>query len=128
VWGVGARSRRCAASRCWELRYGCLVHRRVVLTRPAPKRGGVPQLGRLLALAWGAGCLGWDACGLRLGRWLPRVGRLWAPTGALVVSSETPVAPNRSEEHTSELQSREKLVCRLLLEKKNNKQQNRRTS
>src|SRR5690606_40864718 len=28
---------------------------------------------------------------------------------------------NRSEEHTSELQSRENLVCRLLLEKKNNK-------
>src|SRR5690606_40021005 len=27
--------------------------------------------------------------------------------------------PTRSEEHTSELQSREKLVCRLLLEKKN---------
>src|SRR5690606_42024619 len=27
----------------------------------------------------------------------------------------------RSEEHTSELQSRENLVCRLLLEKKNNK-------
>src|SRR5690606_41720990 len=27
----------------------------------------------------------------------------------------------RSEEHTSELQSREKLVCRLLLEKKNRK-------
>src|SRR5690606_41033250 len=28
-------------------------------------------------------------------------------------------AVERSEEHTSELQSREKLVCRLLLEKKN---------
>src|SRR5690606_40376201 len=28
-------------------------------------------------------------------------------------------ARSRSEEHTSELQSREKLVCRLLLEKKN---------
>src|SRR5690606_39285905 len=28
-------------------------------------------------------------------------------------------APNRSEEHTSELQSRENLVCRLLLEQKN---------
>src|SRR3989442_5574836 len=28
-------------------------------------------------------------------------------------------APNRSEEHTSELQSRPHLVCRLLLEKKN---------
>src|SRR3712207_7471082 len=29
--------------------------------------------------------------------------------------------PIRSEEHTSELQSRQYLVCRLLLEKKNNK-------
>src|SRR3712207_6859783 len=36
-------------------------------------------------------------------------------------STRTPalrVAPNRSEEHTSELQSRQYLVCRLLLEKK----------
>src|SRR5690606_40211104 len=32
-----------------------------------------------------------------------------------------PAGPARSEEHTSELQSREKLVCRLLLEKKQNK-------
>src|SRR5947209_9060368 len=32
------------------------------------------------------------------------------------------VAPVRSEEHTSELQSRQYLVCRLLLEKKNKKQ------
>src|SRR5437660_9559793 len=31
----------------------------------------------------------------------------------------------RSEEHTSELQSRGHLVCRLLLEKKNNRQQAR---
>src|SRR5690606_29494083 len=31
----------------------------------------------------------------------------------------------RSEEHTSELQSRENLVCRLLLEKKKKKQQNK---
>ena len=31
----------------------------------------------------------------------------------------------RSEEHTSELQSRTNLVCRLLLEKKKNKKQNR---
>src|SRR5690606_42052977 len=31
----------------------------------------------------------------------------------------TRVNPERSEEHTSELQSREKLVCRLLLENKN---------
>src|SRR3712207_9016115 len=32
-----------------------------------------------------------------------------------------PVPPSRSEEHTSELQSRQYLVCRLLLEKKKNK-------
>src|SRR3712207_8197978 len=32
-----------------------------------------------------------------------------------------PEAPVRSEEHTSELQSRQYLVCRLLLEKKKNK-------
>src|SRR5690349_23916630 len=31
--------------------------------------------------------------------------------------------PKRSEEHTSELQSRRDLVCRLLLEKKKNKKQ-----
>src|SRR3712207_9245120 len=33
-------------------------------------------------------------------------------------SSQGPVANFRSEEHTSELQSRQYLVCRLLLEKK----------
>src|SRR5690606_40366710 len=33
--------------------------------------------------------------------------------------------PNRSEEHTSELQSRENLVCRLLLEKKKKKKKNK---
>src|SRR5690606_41696729 len=33
---------------------------------------------------------------------------------------------DRSEEHTSELQSRENLVCRLLLEKKKKKQEGRR--
>src|SRR5215475_15522920 len=32
-----------------------------------------------------------------------------------------PAAPGRSEEHTSVLQSRENLVCRLLLEKKKKK-------
>src|SRR5947209_11150544 len=33
---------------------------------------------------------------------------------------QDPPADARSEEHTSELQSRQYLVCRLLLEKKNN--------
>src|SRR5437660_5307512 len=34
------------------------------------------------------------------------------------VASRARIAPSRSEEHTSELQSRGHLVCRLLLEKK----------
>src|SRR5690606_40988213 len=38
--------------------------------------------------------------------------------GALLVSETLLGALDRSEEHTSELQSRENLVCRLLLEKK----------
>src|SRR5436309_16004082 len=36
-------------------------------------------------------------------------------------SSRSWRSPSRSEEHTSELQSRENLVCRLLLEKKKKK-------
>src|SRR5205809_5744744 len=42
------------------------------------------------------------------------------PQRALSISW-TPWLPRRSEEHTSELQSRLHLVCRLLLEKKKNK-------
>src|SRR2546422_5631024 len=37
-----------------------------------------------------------------------------------IVHGEGKVIKSRSEEHTSELQSRLHLVCRLLLEKKNN--------
>src|SRR5699024_4813500 len=37
-----------------------------------------------------------------------------------VLSGPKTASPHRSEEHTSELQSRFDLVCRLLLEKKNN--------
>src|SRR3712207_7209255 len=40
-----------------------------------------------------------------------------APGG---VRARVPALPQRSEEHTSELQSRQYLVCRLLLEKKYN--------
>src|SRR5436309_7726060 len=35
------------------------------------------------------------------------------------IASRCDICSGRSEEHTSELQSRENLVCRLLLEKKN---------
>src|SRR5690606_13742813 len=51
------------------------------------------------------------------------MGRLTATTqtpeaDAFIIAVPTPFNGDRSEEHTSELQSREKLVCRLLLEKK----------
>src|SRR3712207_8010769 len=39
---------------------------------------------------------------------------------ALLLLAHAGRADDRSEEHTSELQSRQYLVCRLLLEKKNN--------
>src|SRR5438874_8387173 len=49
----------------------------------------------------------------------------WADRGALIPaatsSSAAKSAAVRSEEHTSELQSRRDLVCRLLLEKKKTK-------
>src|SRR5438105_9459884 len=46
-------------------------------------------------------------------------GLLGAAEGAALVGRPPPRAPpERSEEHTSELQSRVDLVCRLLLEKK----------
>src|SRR6266511_3101886 len=41
-----------------------------------------------------------------------------APAAARPGTPPRPAAGRRSEEHTSELQSRENLVCRLLLEKK----------
>src|SRR3712207_7303737 len=41
-----------------------------------------------------------------------------APEGGLGELLPRPLDPARSEEHTSELQSRQYLVCRLLLEKK----------
>src|SRR5258708_29828361 len=40
------------------------------------------------------------------------------PTGASAATRRRPAMPARSEEHTSELQSPDHLVCRLLLEKK----------
>src|SRR3712207_7492234 len=55
-----------------------------------------------------------SACAV--GSWLRSRSLCAAPTTVPSPSSTT--APIRSEEHTSELQSRQYLVCRLLLEKK----------
>src|SRR5690606_14597025 len=62
--------------------------------------------------------LGGSACAYFSARslWLRELEFMWLVPLALTGY----IATLRSEEHTSELQSREKLVCRLLLEKKNN--------
>src|SRR3712207_7341484 len=56
----------------------------------------------------------------------PRSRSAFRPSGDLLIDGHRPVRrfaspclSDRSEEHTSELQSRQYLVCRLLLEKKN---------
>src|SRR5256886_12761524 len=51
------------------------------------------------------------------------------PSARLCLTAEFGMGSGRarSEEHTSELQSQSNLVCRLLLEKKNNKTSTRRT-
>src|SRR2546422_2256170 len=58
---------------------------------------------------------------LRRSAVIENVGSTWLMTGVTVAVTHlrTPsLLPTRSEEHTSELQSRLHLVCRLLLEKK----------
>src|SRR5690606_41026502 len=61
----------------------------------------------------------------------PGDGQELAPTvGRAVGRLDQPgrlTRPDRSEEHTSELQSRENLVCRLLLEKKKTEQERLRS-
>ena len=51
----------------------------------------------------------------------PRI--YWAKEVTFDYSTDHAVRVDRSEEHTSELQSRENLVCRLLLEKKKTEQE-----
>src|SRR3712207_8082402 len=50
----------------------------------------------------------------------PITTRFGSTTKRPIVSSNASPVSSRSEEHTSELQSRQYLVCRLLLEKKKN--------
>src|SRR2546422_10180027 len=58
-----------------------------------------------------------DALPISLGSWSRRDPCSWHCSR----HSSTPPSASRSEEHTSELQSRLHLVCRLLLEKKKKK-------
>src|SRR3712207_4437086 len=56
---------------------------------------------------------------MRLNRQLGEVEKLQASARQALVLADQTRSRGRSEEHTSELQSRQYLVCRLLLEKKN---------
>src|SRR3712207_7369158 len=69
----------------------------------------------------------WGTFNLALHDWAEPADRVWAEAKARDVRLAVPrpgqtvdvdEPPARSEEHTSELQSRQYLVCRLLLEKK----------
>src|SRR5690606_22337598 len=84
---------------------------------PAPATAGA-ALGFLAGIA-GFLIVGILACGLvlGLGGCFGRFGGL-ALLGLVIAVAVGLLFPARSEEHTSELQSRENLVCRLLLEKK----------
>src|SRR3989442_6500909 len=79
---------------------------------------------RLAYISWGSGALA-----SILGLWISLEGDL--PTGPLIVCMYglvlvgALVLRKRSEEHTSELQSRPHLVCRLLLAKKNTEEPER---
>src|SRR5207302_9448849 len=57
---------------------------------------------------------------------IPNVSRVRS-ANAVVRAGRQQFGTSRSEEHTSELQSRENLVCRLLLEKKKKKIKNIKT-
>src|SRR5690606_41533161 len=59
-------------------------------------------------------------CGLTTGKSLGHIDRVIDQRHLFVRDLVLELVPVRSEEHTSELQSREKLVCRLLLEHKKN--------
>src|SRR2546429_3316565 len=56
--------------------------------------------------------------GAKVGGAVPRIGRLREVAAEAIARPGHVDVPDRSEEHTSELQSRLHLVCRLLLEKK----------
>src|SRR5690349_23094269 len=59
---------------------------------------------------------------------IPHVRRVFGRAGHVVEVVVLFMVRRRSEEHTSELQSRRDLVCRLLLEKKKKKHNTRHTT
>src|SRR3712207_6987654 len=88
-----------------------------------PRKGAASRIARLIAPS-----PRWNSASFRPARRAKRPGpttprEMAASVGPMVTPASAPTSPamdtdqNRSEEHTSELQSRQYLVCRLLLEK-----------
>src|SRR3712207_9014865 len=80
-------------------------------SQPAPAVRGRPRVPGRAATETAAGRGARDAR-------LARLARGVRPRRVPGTGAAPPATPRRSEEHTSELQSRQYLVCRLLLEKK----------
>src|SRR3712207_9357112 len=70
--------------------------------------------------ALGGPTRGWRSCSRSSTKWRgsSAVGAIWEAASPQRLRPYSPEECVRSEEHTSELQSRQYLVCRLLLEKK----------
>src|SRR5690606_39545527 len=96
------RAPRCAARQCCRRRRRCLVSPR---ERPPARRAGPKATDwfRARKSPWPRSCPPAQAA---------------SAVSSYACGRERGKNNDRSEEHTSELQSRENLVCRLLLEKK----------
>src|SRR5207302_9037796 len=96
------------------------------IVRPLPRSTLFPYTTLFRSLTWrGASRAPRETCA--------RCSPTGSPAASGISGTRKPLATlsvstwrRRSEEHTSELQSRENLVCRLLLEKKKKKNKNKR--
>src|SRR5690606_40861042 len=97
------------------------------LVQGAPRRGErrtrfCKRLKRDCSNAWERRCGSWAKAGEDASRSITTAKKTsngsWKSSWESTTDCRRIAEPDRSEEHTSELQSRENLVCRLLLEKK----------
>src|SRR5690554_2566439 len=77
-----------------------------------------PVIARVAGVATAAGCQLVASCDLAVAETSARFATPGVNIGLFCSTPMVALSRNRSEEHTSELQSRPHLVCRLLLEKK----------
>src|SRR5690606_41520180 len=109
--------------------YIAFCHFFFLMSRPPPRSTLFPYT-TLFRSCWT--CWAWSRrsvpCGRSRRRW-NGCRWWWRRSPSRCCSRPARATTHRSEEHTSELQSRENLVCRLLLEKKkNNYYKNQRTT